>query len=848
MANPTTATGLFDQPNDQDCFRVELVGGQRYLISSSWTSPGSLALTTLSLADAAGLTLAYDYGVGPGGASSMVVTAPASGVYTLRHASDTGSGAYGLEIVPVAQDDHADRAAQGTVIAPGGTSSGVFDLDHDPDYFRIDLVAGQRYLFEMQGAGGSPVIATQLRLYDPSGFEVAADFGDTSDPKAVMSYVPTVSGTFYLLATNEEQALLGGVATGTYQLHTSAIAADDHADLRSTATALPLGSTVAGTFDLPYDKDVFRVDFTAGNRYLLTLNNTGSTSLELSGLQVLDALGNELLIGARVQNQHESLLAFVPETSGTYYLVAANNVGYSLSPSASVGSFSVRATLAGNDDHADRAALGTPLNQGATLAGNFDLPSDKDYFRVTLNAGERYVFELKGAGVNTVQASALQLFDTEGELSVTSIGLGPRGDNTLSFVAPATGTYALLATNYLLDITFGDGILGDYTLQSRVVALDDHSDLPAAGTALQVGGSSTGNFDQAADQDFFRVDLNGGLRYLFELKASGSSPISSGTLQLFGPDGIAVGVEALTATSNAALSFVAPATGTYYLLATNALSYTALGGLLHTGSTGGTYEIKASPLSLDDHSDLPASGTVLVIDTSEPPPTGQTVNGTAGDDNLVATVGNDTLNGLAGDDRLTGGAGNDAVNGGSGIDTAVFSGPRANYGAGPSGAGWSVVDQTGADGTDVLADVERLAFANTHVAIDIDGAAGTVAKILGAVFGPSYLQSKEFVGIGLALLDAGMSYEDLVREAVSTPLFNQLAGSRSNTDFVRFVYHNVVGSDPGAGDLNYFVNLLDTGVYTQNSLALLACETDLNAQHINLAGLATTGIEFVPFG
>jgi hypothetical protein len=847
MAQPTTVTGQFDQPNDLDFFRIDLVAGQRYLVSSAWTSPGTLTLTETALFDPFGALVVSDTGRTPAG-NSMVFTAPASGTYYLRHGSDFGAGTYTLQFAAVVADDHADLPAQGTVAAVGATLSGAFDRDHDADHFRIDLVAGQRYVFDMRGAGPQALTATQLRLFRPDGVEVAADFGDALDPKAVMSFVPEVGGTYFLLATNAAQALDGGRTLGGYEIATRLVANDDHGDLLSTATPLPLGSTATGIFDLAYDKDVFKVELTAGTRYLLTLGNTGSTSLELSGVQVLDALGQELLVGARVQNQRESLLAFVPESSGTHYLVAANNVGYSLSPSASVGSFSLRADAIGSDDHADRAAAGTALSGAGALNGQFDLPSDKDHFRVQLVAGERYVFELKGRGDNSVQASALQLFDSAGNLQVTSVSLAPRGDNVLSFVAPSTGGYALLATNYLLDIAFGDGILGDYTVAMRGVPQDDHADLPLLGTPLLVGGSDSGSFDLAADQDFFRVSLNGGLRYLLELKAAGSQPITTGSLQLFDPEGFSVGVETVGNGIDAALSFLAPSTGVYYLLATNAEAYVAVGGLLHFGSSGGSYEIKASPLSLDDHSDDPSKGTLVVLDTSEPPPVGQTFNGTAGPDILTGTAGNDNLNGLAGADRLTGAGGNDTLSGGMGIDTAVFSGPRGHYGIARTASGWGVNDQTTADGTDRLDGVERLQFADTHVALDLDGAAGVVAKTLGAVFGPAYLQNKAYVGLGLALVDGGMSYPELVRQALAAPLFEQLAGSRSDVDFVRLVYSNVVGAQPGTDELNHYVNLLQTGVYSPQTLAYVAAETPLNAQHINLTGLAGTGIEFTPFG
>ena len=89
------------------------------------------------------------------------------------------------------------------------------------------------------------------------------------------------------------------------------------------------------------------------------------------------------------------------------------------------------------------------------------------------------------------------------------------------------------------------------------------------------------------------------------------------------------------------------------------------------------------------------------------------MDGGAGNDSLSGLAGADTLNGGAGNDTLTGGAGNDSLDGGIGIDTATYSGVRANYVV-------SVVDGIGtvtsvADGTDTLSGIERLQFADQLV-------------------------------------------------------------------------------------------------------------------------------------
>jgi serralysin len=84
--------------------------------------------------------------------------------------------------------------------------------------------------------------------------------------------------------------------------------------------------------------------------------------------------------------------------------------------------------------------------------------------------------------------------------------------------------------------------------------------------------------------------------------------------------------------------------------------------------------------------------------------------------------------------------------------------------------------------------------------------------------------------------------------ALGTDLFAQLAGSRSNADFVRLVYRNVVGRDADAAALATFTGLLDSGAATQAELAVLACRSDFNTGSVELVGLADTGLAYQSVG
>ena len=196
-------------------------------------------------------------------------------------------------------------------------------------------------------------------------------------------------------------------------------------------------------------------------------------------------------------------------------------------------------------------------------------------------------------------------------------------------------------------------------------------------------------------------------------------------------------------------------------------------------------------------------------------------------------------------DAFTSTTENDGINGQQGIDSVAFRGSHANYTVNKvTNFGFTIItvkDKTSADGTDTLQSVERLQFLDKKIAFDLDGNAGQVSKILGAVFGTSSVTNKSYVGIGLSYLDQGMSYTDLMQLAIDA----SLGGRGSNTDVVNLLYTNVVGSAPDAETLAYFKGLLDNGSFTQGSLGVLAADTSINITNINLVGLALTGVEFV---
>jgi Ca2+-binding RTX toxin-like protein len=204
-------------------------------------------------------------------------------------------------------------------------------------------------------------------------------------------------------------------------------------------------------------------------------------------------------------------------------------------------------------------------------------------------------------------------------------------------------------------------------------------------------------------------------------------------------------------------------------------------------------------------------------------------------DKTVSLVVNDTLKGQPGIDFFDGGLG---------LDTVVYSGPIERYTINKSGNRYVVTEPTGSDDTDYLINIERLQFSNGKVALDVEnGNAGEAAKLIGALLGPTYVKDKALAGIVINLLDQKYSSDTIANLGLATPMFLSMAGSSSNTDFVKQVFNNVVGRPPTPSESSTYVNMLDAGT-SQSALALMAAHTDLNAARINLVGLVQHGLEF----
>ncbi|MGB0558896.1 MAG: M10 family metallopeptidase [Pseudohongiellaceae bacterium] len=219
-------------------------------------------------------------------------------------------------------------------------------------------------------------------------------------------------------------------------------------------------------------------------------------------------------------------------------------------------------------------------------------------------------------------------------------------------------------------------------------------------------------------------------------------------------------------------------------------------------------------------------------------------------EDVISGSGGDTITGNSSNNRITGGKGSDTIDGASGVDMAIYDAnfidASLNSFVDYESSGENIYLKTAwnvvlASDTDTLRNIERVKFNDTYIALDMNGNAGKVVKLLAAVLGKSSVENKEYVGAGLNALDNGMTYEGLMKAAIDVVFGPNPTGA----SVVGAFYENLAGSPAPQSILDEYGALLDDKTMTPTELGIAVAEHSLNATNIDLIGLASSGVEYM---
>jgi len=230
-----------------------------------------------------------------------------------------------------------------------------------------------------------------------------------------------------------------------------------------------------------------------------------------------------------------------------------------------------------------------------------------------------------------------------------------------------------------------------------------------------------------------------------------------------------------------------------------------------------------------------SNDTILLGDTSS------TVNSGAGNDSIVAGSGNDFIETETGNDTINSGTGTDTVDGGTGFDQLIVSSTGDSVQSVLSGQGvLTITTNTKADDSVTVNNVEFVQFSDETV-------------IVNAQNNDELIVAQMYEGLGTKAdaatlqqhwdsLAAGATF-DTIGESFMASDDAKAAGldTMSNSDFVDFMYTNIVGrSDAATADkdgFDYWVSQLDNGTMTKGKVISAMADSDEAAQVIGYVNI-----------
>lgn len=215
------------------------------------------------------------------------------------------------------------------------------------------------------------------------------------------------------------------------------------------------------------------------------------------------------------------------------------------------------------DDYASDSRTSGRIAAGQTINGAIGVIGDADWFAISLDAGQRYVFDLKANPENSVQLGdpLLALWNGAAQFLVADDNSGGGTAARIQFTPSLSGTY-------YLDAQGNGGARGAYLLTAASagsnVAADDFAATSATTGRAEPGRTASGQIEVAGDSDWLSVSLEGGQQYTISVAANGSALRPA--VEVIGPAGATIATNPNTAgAASLQLAVTAPTAGQYFV-------------------------------------------------------------------------------------------------------------------------------------------------------------------------------------------------------------------------------------------------------------------------------------------
>lgn len=550
-----SASGEFGASNDTDWYRFRVEQGQRYRFTLDGVGDGVDPVIVLYGRD--GTTQLAFNDDGPESLNSVLDYTPSQSgeiFVEARSFDPEGRGQYTLNVTATEapRDDAGNDATTRARVSAGRTTTGAIEYQGDVDVYRFSARTGETYNITLNGApaGGAAALNDPLlRVVDRDGNELAAnDDGADGSLNSQLQFTPSRGGDVFI-----EARAFGDMAEGGYALNIAAtrLPPENASADTNTRARINVGQTVDGTLDYAGDHDWFRIRLDAGQSYRFGLMTSSENGVGDPVLVLYDARGQQIAGDDDGGEGFNSYLEFTAPTTGTYFLEAR---GFT---EDSTGAY--RLSAAAGDTPADRSTDLSLAADGDYHEGILSPAGDRDWYKVTLEAGQGMRVSLLSAeGMpDALGDPMLVLYGPDGS-EIARDDDGGEGLNAwLEYQATQAGTYYVEARGFTDDAT------GRYVIGLTAGEIGNSAEGAEALQPNSEGRSSILATD--GDADWFAIDLVEGRPYRFNVIGTEPSTLADPVITIYDAQGQQVATDDDGGTgTNAYLTFVSPTGGSYF--------------------------------------------------------------------------------------------------------------------------------------------------------------------------------------------------------------------------------------------------------------------------------------------
>ena len=549
-------TGALEGRSDVDWIRAVLVNGTTYVIDyeGSETGQGTLRdpyLRGIYNVNGKLISDTTDDNGGQGRNSRLIFTAGYSTAGSnsryflgLGTTSPSSEGTYRVSVTEGEEwcergDDYENDTTTTGSVSVGGSATGRFHkrgwkdwICWDHDWFGVTLDAGKTYRIDIKNSGLKDTAI--VGIYDSNGNRISGTADDDSGVlfEARTFFTAPNTGTYYISATQGESGLQD---SGAYTVEVEEVGADDYSASTSTAGSVAVGGSTTGTIERPGDVDWFAVALQERKRYQFDLESVGTDwPLEerlIGG--IYDSNGDgfaDTYTPESVEGDVELTFDVAHDGTGTYYVAVA---GQAPRWASGTGKYRLSVTDLGFVDVVpEDVSTQASVDVGGSVRGRFESTGDEDWYKVALEAGKTYRFDLEGLVTSGDGWPYLRgIHDSGGSLITGTLGdnHATKGDSRAYFTPDAGGTYYVaagaiysLVGTYLLSVaeeTIADEdgrtvkIASDETRAESAGSMDFLIELSRAASALVTVEYSTKDGTAKAGEDYVAIS---GRQLVFE--------------------------------------------------------------------------------------------------------------------------------------------------------------------------------------------------------------------------------------------------------------------------------------------------------------------------------------------